>query len=845
MSGYSQPVARRAAPSGAMHFFRPGFKLHPLACVLQLALASGALSLASWHPQAHAQTINRASAQQQNYRIPAGPLSTALARFASASGVLVAGAGELAKDRNSPGVSGTLSPQAALDALLAGTGLTAVASSDGSYHLRQVPEAPAGDVTQLSTVTVRGQLDPRTEGTGSYTNASASSATRMNLSARETPQSVSVITRQRLDDQGLLTLNDALKQATGVKVQEGEVLGTTYQIRGFSLDTAQLDGVPVSLGAGGSEAAADMAIYDRVEVVRGAAGLLQGAGNPGGTLNLVRKQPTREFAASGSAMVGSWNSYRVEADVSSPLNHSGDLRGRVVAVHDDRDSFVDHVKERKEVLYGVLQYDFTPSITATVGVDHQRTKGTPNGTGVVFFDDGGDLELPRSTYLGADWNHRATRSTTVFGDLTWEMDNGWQTKLSANRQHYDVDTVFLSASGAGVDRNTHLGPLLNYAKASSLNRTQTSVDLYASGPFSLLGRKHELVVGANMRRNPTETDQVPLREYASIRPDVFNWDPTSLPPPNIGPYESRTATTTKQSGIYTAARLSLADPLTLIVGGRWSWWDYSSDSTNLLTGANTASSSYKVSGEFTPYAGLIFDLNDNYSLYASYTDVFRPQNAIDRNGSLLKPIVGANYEAGIKGEFQDGRVQASLAAFRIEETNRAQTDLDGPKPCPYTTSDYCSIAAGKVRSEGIEAELTGELAPGWNLTAGYTYNTTKYVKDAANQGKPFNTRTPEHMFKLFTSYRLPGSLRQWTVGGGFTWQTKFLYENTAGTIRIEQNPYAVADLMVRYDFTPKVSATLNVNNVFDKHYYRYIAHERAYNYYGDPRNVMLTLRAQY
>ena len=124
-----------------------------------------------------------------------------------------------------------------------------------------------------------------------------------------------------------------------------------------------------------------MAIYDRVEVVRGAAGLLQGAGNPGGTLNLVRKQPTREFAASGSAMVGSWNSYRVEADVSSPLNHSGDLRGRVVAVHDDRDSFVDHVKERKEVLYGVLQYDFTPSITATVGVDHQRTKGTPNGTG--------------------------------------------------------------------------------------------------------------------------------------------------------------------------------------------------------------------------------------------------------------------------------------------------------------------------------------------------------------------------------------------------------------------------------------------------------------------------------
>lgn len=770
MPGYSQPVARGANPSDAMRFSRPSFKLDPLACLLQLALASGALGLASWQPQAQAQTVNSAAATQQRYSIPAGPLSTALARFASASGVLVAGAGELAKGKNSPGVSGTLSPQAALDTLLSGTGLSAVANSDGSYQLRQIPQLPADGVTQLSTVTVRGQLsNPASEGTGSYTTDSASSATRMKLSARETPQSVSVITRQRLDDQGLLTLNDALKQATGVKVQEGEVLGTTYQIRGFSLDTAQLDGVPVSLGAGGSEAATDMVIYDRVEVVRGAAGLLQGAGNPGGTLNLVRKQPTKEFAASANAMVGSWNSYRVEADISGPLTKSGDLRGRMVAAHDDRDSFVDHVNERKDVVYGVLQYDFTPSITATVGVDHQRTKGTPNGTGVVFFSDGGDLELPRSSYLGADWNHRTTRSTTVFGDLAWKLDNGWETKLSATRQHYDVDTVFLSASGQGVDRNTHLGPMLNYARASSLNRTQTGVDLYASGPFSLLGREHELVVGANMRRNPTETDQVPLREYASIRPDVFNWNPSSLPEPNIGPYESRTATTTKQSGIYTAARLSLADPLTLIVGGRWSWWDYSSDSTNLLTGANTASSGYKVNGEFTPYAGLVLDLNENYSLYASYTDVFRPQNAIDRNGSMLKPIVGANYEAGIKGEFQDGRVQASLAAFRIEETNRAQSDLDGPKPCPYTTSDYCSMASGKVRSQGIEAEISGELTPGWHLTAGYTYNTTKYMKDAANQGKPFNTRTPEHMFKLFTSYRLPGSLRQWTIGGGFTW----------------------------------------------------------------------------
>jgi outer membrane receptor for ferric coprogen and ferric-rhodotorulic acid len=515
-----------------------------------------------------------------------------------------------------------------------------------------------------------------------------------------------------------------------------------------------------------------------------------------------------------------------------------------VAAFEDSDSFVDFVRDRKELAYGVVQYDITPALTATAGVDYQHTNGVPQGTGVVFYKDGGDIGLPRSTYLGVDWNRRTTRTTNLFGDLTWQLGSGWRTKLAASYQWYGDDKVFLSASGSGVDRVTGLGPLLNYASASDNDNTQAGADMYASGPFNLFGRQHELVIGANIRSSNSISRSVALTGYDSVMPNVTNWDPTSLPAPVIGDYTSQSQIKTQQSGIYSTARLKLADPLTLMLGARVSWWKYDSINTNLTNGTVT-SSGYNVAQQVTPYVGLVYELNDQFSVYASYTDIFQPQNAIDRYGKLLDPIVGANYEAGIKGEFMDGRLNASLAIFRIDQTNRAQTDLDGPKPCPYTTSDYCSIAEGKVRSEGIEIDVSGEIAPGWQLYAGHTFNTTKYVQDRANEGKQFNTRTPKHMTKLFTSYRLPGNLSQFTVGGGFTWQTEFEYSNTARTINIRQGAYAVASAMVRYDITPSVSATLNIGNLFDKSYYRRIAHERAYNYYGEPRSVMLSLRARF
>lgn len=777
------------------------------------------------------------------FAIGPGKLSDVLAQFAATANVPLSFDPAPLAHIDSAGLQGSFTVSNGFKTLLAGTGFTVNDQGDNTFSLRKIPQqSVVSQERALPQLTVQAARDTVTEGNPSYTVGAMRTATKMELSMRETPQSVTVVTRQRIDDQGLESLSDALKQATGVKVQEAEVHGTNFQIRGFTLDTMQIDGMPVTLLGSDSNPSIDLAIYDRIEILRGAAGLLQGAASPGGTINVVRKMPAKEFSAQGAVRAGSWRNYRADIDVSTPVNTDGTLRTRFVAAVEDRHSFIDFVKERKDILYGVVQYDVTSALTATVGVDYQHTRGVPQGTGIVFYNDGGDLGLPRNTYLGARWNRRTTDTTNLFGDLAWQLGGGWTAKLASSYQWYNADKVFLSASGSGVDRSTGMGPVLNYASASGTNNTQAGLDASLAGPFTLFGKTHELVVGANARRGNNGSGSVPLRGYSGIKPDVWHWDPTSLPPPVIGAFNSTTQTVAKQTGIYATTRLKVAEPLTLMLGARASWWDYDSKTTNVTTGKVTPTA-YRVSRQITPYAGIVFDLNDRFSLYASYTDVFQPQNAIDRNGQLLDPVIGANYEAGIKGEFMDGRLNTSLAVFRIDQTNLAQTDVNGPRPCPYNTDDYCSIAEGKVRSEGVELDVSGELAPGWQLSAGHTFNTTKYLKDRTREGLPFNSRTPKHMTKFFTSYRLPGALNKFTLGGGFTWQSEFIYEY--GPTRITQGAYAVADAMLRYDITPKLSATLNVANLLDKRYYRYISHERAYNYYGEPRNVMLTLRARF
>ena len=796
------------------------FKRRPIACAISLLMCLGGAL-----PPAQAQRAP-AQNQAQQFNIAAGPLGPALRQFAMTAGIPLTFTADQTGDKHTTGLRGIFIQQDGFAELLKGTGLEAVRMDNGGYVLRAVGPQAAKE-TALPTVTVSSTRPMTTEGTGSYTTAATNTATRLELSPRETPQSVSVLTRQQIEDQGLVTLDDAVQSITGLVMQKGYYAGNSgsFSARGFPITNMMLDGVPTSMGANGTFNAdnADLVIYDRVEVVRGANGLTSGSGNPSAAINLVRKRPTAERQVSLTAGAGRWNDYQLQLDAANALNEAKSLRGRAVVSVQDKDMFYDVAHDRTEQLYGILEADLARDTTLTVGAHYRKLEHTGGYQDFPTRDDGSSLNLPRTANLGNAYDFWDQTDKTVFADVDHRFGKGWKARVSVIRKWQDVDTMF-SGFGGGEGSTTQ------NTQAYKLDNQQSSFDATVGGPFSLLGRWHEVSVGLSHRKAQNDNFGDWGARATPLAVDPFNWNPHAATRPTANYQRWRTQSTVRESGLYGSARFNITDPLSVIVGARSSWYEFTNDGNH--TG-------YKVAREITPYAGVVYDLDARHSLYASWTEIFQPQSAVDVNGDLLKPVTGTNYEAGIKGEYFDGQLNASLAVFQVSQQNRAMTDLGGPSPCPGTASTWCSRAAGEVESKGIELEVGGELSPGWQATGGYTYVAAKYVSDsdAANIGKLFDADLPRHQFKVSTSYRLPGDLNRWRVGGSLSAQNA-VYSSDNPNIR--QGGYTVVGLHAAYQFDDHLSLRLNVNNAFDKSYHQ-IGWTAGGNSYGTPRSATVTL----
>ena len=770
--------------------------------------------------QAHAADAASSTGNaNRSYNIAAGPLHQALSSFAGSAGVTLAADPALTDGLHSPGLRGNHSVTQGFEQLLAGTGLTAVARGKDVFVLRKINTAAFTPVTSNSAlpeikVSAAAERSVVTEGTGAYTTPATAAATGLTLSPRDTPQSVSVVTRQQIDDQSLVSLSDVLMQVTGSDSDRND-----FYSRGFYIDNLQYDGVPTSIGLSFfGESGNDSIIYDRIEVVRGATGLLTGAGEPSASINLVRKHAnSKVFTGEVSAGVGSWNRYRASADLSTPLNADGSVRGRFIAMREERDSHVDLYHGQKSVMYGVIDADLSRSTTLSIGADYQANRPTGSTWGglPLRFTDGSFTDWDTSKTTAANWTRWYSTNKTVFVNLEHRFDNDWKIKANLTHRESDYDAKLLYLFGT-LDKNTGTGlrALRNYTETSF---RQNSLDLQASGPFSLLGRKHELVVGVT--RSQAKTDRANHNPgTAPGTGNFYQWD-GSYPEPAWGPLTSAGSERITQDGLYSALRLSLSDPLKLIVGGRYNRWKSE-------TGVASQQREHKI---FTPYAGLIFDINSIYSAYASYTGIFQPQSYRDETGKFLDPVTGKNYEAGIKAEYLDGRVNASFGVFRIEQDNVGQ--MDPNTLVPGSTDNAYTTAKGVV-SKGFEAEVSGELAPGWNLVAGVSFAIARDAKD-----QRINPEMPQTRAHLFTAYRLPGAWSALTVGGGVNWQSSSYYpfDNSAP---FEQQSLTIVNVMARYAFTPKISGQININNLLDKKYYSNFAGQGQF---GTPRNLMATL----
>lgn len=681
----------------------------------------------------------------------------------------------------------------------------------------------------LPAIEVEGhEKSAQTEGTNSYTT-SVTTVGKDAVPLRQLPQSVTVVTRQRIEDQNMQSLEDAARVAPGVVIFQNDRGRSSIFSRGFEFDTFSIDGMPAPLSSiYGTQP--DLAPFDRVEVLRGPSGLFAGTGEPAGSLNLARKRAQSKASASVNGTAGSWDFYRTEVDVTGPLTKSGNVRARAVGAFTDNNSFVDYAGTQSKAGYGTIEVDLTPQTTASFVVLHQDKDIVPQN-GLPTYADGRLPDVSRSTFSGRSWNRFENKVDDYMAELEHRFDNGGHAKAAIRYSDRFADMKY--AYGAGAINST-TGDYSSRILARKYWEKSLSADAHVSTPFSLIGQTHNLIAGVDYRRYDQTLHQGTATDGTN---NIFNPNPnTAEPALALTPLTQVKPT---ETGVYSQLRFKPVSALTAIVGGRMSW--YEQDTTTLSTGAVASLNQTAV----TPYYGLIVDLTPNISAYGIYTEIFQPQpGSLTVSGSNVDPRTGEQYEAGFKGSFFGGAVNASIAYFVTRDKNRAVRDLANPT---------FVVAAGEAEVSGIEAEVSGQLTAGWQVQAGYAFTESRYLKTVVagggggttyNAGDTFSTGTPKHSFNLWSKYEFQDvTWRGLHVAAGIRAMSEF-YAQASPTVRIVEGGYSVIDAQIGYKFNDHLSATFTINNLFDEIYFARTGAVSTFNMYGEPRSFWFKLAAK-
>ncbi|RJX83250.1 TonB-dependent siderophore receptor [Pseudomonas sp. LS-2] len=822
----------------ALHRLNPYAKALVMTHSMSRRFSRTALSLAIAMP-----AVAYAQDQAVDFNIPAQPLASALQTFGQQSDVQVLYSPEDIQGVRSTAVSGRLSPRDGLIKLLQNTG--ASYGFDGkSATVSRTSDPGAMELSPTNINDIYG-LGENTENTRSYTTGAATIG-KAPRPLKEIPQTISVLTAQRIKDQNITTLNDVYNNVPGV-ITYGALNGDNQPYaRGFEIDNFQINGIPIPAGTNTGITSlnwSDLVAYERVEVLKGSAGLFQGAGSPGGAINLVRKRASSDFKVSTVTQAGSWDNYRQEFDVQGALNEDKTIRGRLATSYNTRHYFYDGGKSERASTFGLVEFDVTPDTLVSAGFTYLNANNRSTmDWGLPSYSDGSKIDFKRSTNLSSPSDYNDVESTQYFVDVKHQLNDDWKITLASNYTRFNLDALYSNTGGLISPIDNSGG--YNWAEGRGENNYQYNNDLFLNGNFDMFGRRSEVVLGANVSHSKRVAGRYDVTaNNVDFIPDILTFDP-----PEYGRTDKyRTTTSTlDQEGVYGSMRVNVFDPLDVIVGARVSWWDYHQDQKNESTGVHTKTTQ-ETNAKVLPFYGLVYALNPDWSAYASYAEIFTPQlNYESASGSTLTPRSGETYELGLKGELLDGTLNTNFAIYRTNYSGRAQTDQSQPPSC------RCYVAGGKVRAEGFEAEVTGKVATGLELTAGYTYNRSKYIKNPDNtdlEGTSFLTTMPEHMLRLWANYQLPGELSKWQVGAGSNIQsgTYGRYVGTAPStgVKNENGGFAIYNARVGYDVTKNVNLSVNVENIFDRFYYSQIGTVENNTYYGNPRNVMFTMRTNF
>ena len=664
------------------------------------------------------------------------------------------------------------------------------------------------------------------EGYGAH---EVSGASRLDLSIIEIPQSVSVITSAQMKDFQLSDINAALDSATGINVERIETDRTYYTARGFDVTNFQIDGVGLPLTSGNNHADEDTAIYERVEVIRGANGLMTGVGNPSATINFIRKRPTTETEVSIIGTLGSWDKRRIEVDASTAITDK--VSARAVLVKQDNDSYLDRYEQDKSVAYAFIGAELSDSTTLSISHSYNQSdaKGNNWGANPLYYTDGSATDYDSSTNTSANWsNWQVIKNNTVV-ELAHYFNSQWSLRATYSHKTTNEDTELFYVYGT-PDKATELG-LLGYASEYDLDDKHDLFDAYINGEFSLFGREHQIVAGINFAQ--MSYIDTSLYDYTTgygfpVMPSLPEWD-GNTPRPTFNDGLTGSDITNKQKAAYFTARFEVLDNLHVITGGRYNDWKVEGSSYDVIQNA--------ADKEFIPYLGAVFQITPELVAYTSYTETFISQTELDINDKILAPITGESKEIGIKSEFFNGLLIGSIAYFDVQQTNVAKLD-ERTTDLPIDLQRYIGVEG--ISSNGFELEVAGQVYENLQVSFGLTDFDISGDEVVADY-------TPSTLIKLAATYSVP-SIDGLSFGVNMNWQDDISrnqgvvsegFANAGDEIITKQEAYAVVNLMMAYDITSNIKLSLNANNITDEKYINSLYW--AQGYYGAPANYSATI----
>lgn len=674
-------------------------------------------------------------------------------------------------------------------------------------------------------------------------------ATKLPLSLRETPQSVSVITHDALDARQVLTLGQALELSAGVTQFSGN--GPFAGQPSFGFNQTTIRGMAIDdlydfrddgLVSGSYYQIPDLAIYDRLEVVKGPNSVLYGRGSVGGLINRVRKKPLAQSQADLELSIGSFDTYRADADLTGPLTASGGLRGRLVAAYQDEGTFVDGPESQRTVVAPSLDVDLSTRTRLLLQALYQGEDIIPN-TGVPLRATGSGYDAPnisRSQYNGVVTREPYTWETkSVNAKLDHDIGDRWLATLRLATSAIDtpirVDAYAYGFREDGDDPATvdiveRRGDTSIIGSDYEIERDIWSAELQLSGGFSLAGREVAAVIGLDHNQNDYSRRGIYYNVYGFYAPGadgnlydgVFN--PADESNPLVG---SKFGGDPRSTGFYAQGQIHATERLKVLLGARY-------DDVELRS-FNGDTKNRETVSDVTGRIGLTYDLNKQVSIYGLYAQSFNPVLFdTGRNGELLDPETGEIFEIGAKSDWFDARFGVTAAIYRIDRNDIPVGADVAPGETPY------SVSSGLQRSEGFEVEINGQPLPGWDIALAYNRVDSEF-KDPRD---PFFGIQPggtaDWQLGLFTRYEIQaGPLRGLGFGASaFAIDDRGVSTWSPGTLP----GYERYDLHAFYRGWNAMEVSLVVRNVTDEVYIEGADRPSAYAQFGSPTAAMLSVR---